>query len=173
MAHAETPGYRAHVAAATLAAATLLGSRTLEIVAAAGRARRSGFLRGTRAGSLKIHAGRTTDSVLLSGLHQAAVHRRAGRLARGVAAEERPRRIGDLQRFTSRTDRRQGLGLPAAWQRWTRRSRATHLDQLARLSAPRTGDAATRIPALALGTAGTLVDLRTMTFFYLKCIVFF
>lgn len=161
MAHAEAPGYRAHVTAATFAAATLLRSRTLEIVAAAGSARRAEILRWTRAGSLQIHAGRTTDSVLLSDLHQAAVHRRAGRLARRVAAEERPRRIGNLQRFTSRTDRRQGLGLPTAGQRGTRRPRATHLDQLACLSASWTGDTATRIPTLALGTSGMLVDLES------------
>lgn len=161
MAHAEAQRYRAHVAAAALAGATLLRAGTLEVVTASGPARhRRRLVRGTLADALQIHAGRTAHAVFLFGLHQAAVHRRTRGLARCVAAEERPRRIRDLQRLAGRTDRRQRLGLAATGHRRTRRSRAAHVDQLARLTATWTGDAATGIAALTLGTAGALVDLR-------------
>ena len=106
MAGAEPLRHRANAAAALLALATFLRARALEVMLT-GIAADSWLLQRARSRPLQINVGRATDSVLLPRLHQAAVHRRAARFARRIAAEERPRRVGDLQRFAGWADRRQ------------------------------------------------------------------
>ena len=92
MACGEIPRYRAYVTAAILVVAALLGPGAVEIIATGGPARtHRRFLRGTHAGSLYLHAGRTADSVFLFVLHQAAVHWRTSWFTWRVAAKKRPR----------------------------------------------------------------------------------
>lgn len=158
MTGAETLRNRANATPAALALATLLRSRTLQIVLT-GVSTNRWLLRWTCSRPFQVYARWTADSVFLSRLHQTTVHRRTGWFAGGVSAEERPRRVGDLQRLACRADRRQGLRFATAGNRRTWWTGAGHVGQLARLACSWTGDAATGIATLAPRATGCWLDL--------------
>lgn len=106
MTSAEPLRDRANASAALLALATFLRARALQVVLT-GIATDSWLLQRAGSRPLQINVGRATDPVLLLRLHQTAIHRRAARFARRIAAEERPRRVSDLQRLAGWADRRQ------------------------------------------------------------------
>lgn len=87
---AEVLGYGANLPIASFAVAALLGPGALQIVLA-GDPADGWLLYRARTGPFQINAGRTANTVLLFGLHQTAVHRRAARFPGRVAAEKRSR----------------------------------------------------------------------------------
>ena len=159
VAGAEARGRQADLGAAARAAAALLGRGAVQVALAAGAAV-LGLLGGAAAGPAQLLAAGAADAVLLAGLHEAAVGRRALGLAGRVAAEEGPRRLGDLQRLARGADVGQGLGAPAAGHRRAGRPRAGHVRQLAALArAAGAGHAAAGVAALAARAPGLRINL--------------